>query len=149
MKLEGHDVEVLNLPNSHEPHVEEWLTYMRQTIPEVDADTIFVAHSLGVITTLKFLNDLDVSKVGGLAIVSGFKDKLEGMETLDAFIEQEIDFDQLKHKIIKRFGIASKTDDIVPYTLTAELCKALDAKFYLQEEEAIFLKKMAMIHFCS
>ncbi|PXA18216.1 hypothetical protein DD876_12495, partial [Staphylococcus pseudintermedius] len=78
LEIEGHDVEVLNLPNSHEPHVEEWLTYMRQTIPEVDADTIFVAHSLGVITTLKFLNDLDVSKVGGLAIVSGFKDKLEG-----------------------------------------------------------------------
>ncbi|EGQ4259553.1 serine hydrolase family protein [Staphylococcus pseudintermedius] len=141
LEIEGHDVEVLNLPNSHEPHVEEWLTYMRQTIPEVDADTIFVAHSLGVITTLKFLNDLDVSKVGGLAIVSGFKDKLEGIETLDAFIEQEIDFDQLKHKIIKRFGIASKTDDIVPYTLTAELCKALDAKFYLQEEGGHFLEK--------
>ncbi|PXA18222.1 hypothetical protein DD876_12490, partial [Staphylococcus pseudintermedius] len=69
------------------------------------------------------------------------KDKLEGIETLDAFIEQEIDFDQLKHKIIKRFGIASKTDDIVPYTLTAELCKALDAKFYLQEEGGHFLEK--------
>ncbi|PWZ67649.1 hypothetical protein DD888_09985, partial [Staphylococcus pseudintermedius] len=29
LEIEGHDVEVLNLPNSHEPHVEEWLTYMR------------------------------------------------------------------------------------------------------------------------
>ncbi|ARJ50090.1 RBBP9/YdeN family alpha/beta hydrolase [Staphylococcus lutrae] len=141
LELEGHDVDVLNLPHPNQPNINEWLDYMRESVHKVDDNTIFVAHSLGVITTLKYLNDLDVNKVGGLAIVSGFKDKLEGLDILDEFVEQSIDYEKLKSKIIKKFGIASKTDEIVPYTLTAELCDALDAKFYLQNEGGHFCKE--------
>ncbi|UNB47101.1 RBBP9/YdeN family alpha/beta hydrolase [Staphylococcus coagulans] len=158
LELEGHEVEILNLPDSSHPKVDVWLDYMNENVKEVNSDTIFVTHSLGAITTLKFLNDLDVNHIGSLAIVSGFKDGISDMPELEPFVQQDVDFENLQNKILHRFGIAAKNDTVVPYEATKRLCDVLDAKFYLQEEGGhfceqdgfdsfLFLKKKILTNF--
>ncbi|WP_368410997.1 RBBP9/YdeN family alpha/beta hydrolase [Staphylococcus chromogenes] len=71
LELEGHDVKIIDLPNPDAPDVEEWLPALKTQATSIDGDTLFVAHSLGVITTLKFINDLNVSHIGGYS--DGFR----------------------------------------------------------------------------
>ena len=146
LEIEGHDVTVLDLPNTECPNGDEWVQYMKEHITNVNKDTIFIAHSLGVITTLKFIQDLDVSKVGSLAMVSGFKGdlpddrRLPDQEVLDSFFKWDLDFEKLHNKVIHMFGVGAKDDYVVPIDATRKLCEALDCKLYEQETGG---------HFCS
>ncbi|QDW91339.1 serine hydrolase family protein [Staphylococcus chromogenes] len=141
LELEGHDVKIIDLPNPDAPDVEEWLTALKTQATAIDGDTLFVAHSLGVITTLKFINDLNVSHIGGIAMVSGFKDYLPHLPELNPFMDQNIDFDNLKQKLNHRFCIASKNDETVPYSYTEELSHSLDAKLYTIEQGGHFCEE--------
>lgn len=138
LELEGHDVTIVKFPNPDTPRVEEWLEAMQQQVTHVNSDTLFVAHSLGAITTLKFINDLDIPLIGGIAIVSGFKDELEQLPELDEFVNQTIDYDTLKVKLNYCFCIAAKDDYIVPYAYTQHLSNVLDAKLYTIEKGGHF-----------
>lgn len=141
LEIEGHDVKVIKFPNPDTPRVEEWIPAMNEQVQHLNYDTLFVAHSLGVITTLKFLNDADISSIGGVALVSGFKDRLPHMPELDAFVDQHIDYDALKIKLNHRFCIAAKNDTIVPFSYTAKLSDVLGAKLYVQEEGGHFCRE--------
>ncbi|MCS4487169.1 RBBP9/YdeN family alpha/beta hydrolase [Staphylococcus americanisciuri] len=146
LEIEGHDVTVLDLPHTEHPNGDEWIQYMQDNIKNVNKDTIFIAHSLGVITTLKFIQDLDVPKVGSLAMVSGFKgdlqedDRLPTQEVLDSFFKWELDFNKINNKVIHMFGIAAKDDYVVPIDATRKLCEVLGCKLYEEETGG---------HFCS
>ncbi|WP_240928897.1 MULTISPECIES: alpha/beta hydrolase [Staphylococcus] len=141
LEIEGHDVKVIKFPNPDTPRVEEWIPAMNEQVQHLNHDTLFVAHSSGVITTLKFLNDADISSIGGVALVSGFKDRLPHMPELDAFVDQHIDYDALKIKLNHRFCIAAKNDTIVPFSYTAKLSDVLGAKLYVQEEGGHFCRE--------
>ncbi|QDW98500.1 serine hydrolase family protein [Staphylococcus agnetis] len=141
LEIEGHDVKVIKFPNPDTPRVEEWIPAMNEQVQHLNHDTLFVAHSLGVITTLKFLNDADISSIGGVALVSGFKDRLPHMPELDAFVDQHIDYDALKIKLNHRFCIVAKNDTIVPFSYTAKLSDVLGAKLYVQEEGGHFCRE--------
>lgn len=141
LELEGHDVTVFDLPNSSEPEYKAWITYMNEHVTKVTGETIFIAHSLGVITTLRFLQSLPQQHIGKLAIVSGFNDKLGDLANLNDFIDENLDYDDLKQRLSDAFGIAAIDDEIVPCELTKALCERLDAKFYELEEGGHFLER--------
>ncbi|MFO3692343.1 serine hydrolase family protein [Staphylococcus felis] len=158
LELEGHDVTVLDLPHSDQPILSEWLAYMKHHITEVNSETIFVAHSLGVITVLRYLEQLPQNNIGKLAIVSGFNEKINSLSMLDEFIDENIDYSHLKERFNQIFAIAAKDDPIVPFELTKALCEKLDGKFYELEEGGhfceedgfdsfLFLKKKVIINF--
>lgn len=141
LEIEGHDVKIIEFPNTDTPDVEEWLNALHEQVTSINSDTLFVAHSLGVITTLKFINDSKVPLIGGIAMVSGFKDHLVHLPELNPFVEQNVDFESLKQKLNHRFCIASKDDDIVPYTYTENLSHLLDAKLYTIEHGGHFCEE--------
>nr|WP_289780506.1 alpha/beta hydrolase [Staphylococcus hyicus] len=141
LEIEGHDVKVIKFPNPDTPQIDEWLDAMRKQVTQLNHDTLFVAHSLGVITTLKFLYDADISSIGGVALVSGFKDRLPHMPELNEFVDQSIDYKSLKLKLNHRFCIAAKNDTIVPFSYTAKLSDVLGAKLYVKEEGGHFCQE--------
>ncbi|UXR77676.1 MULTISPECIES: alpha/beta hydrolase [unclassified Staphylococcus] len=147
LEIEGHQVTVLDLPNTNRPNGSEWVSYMKEHITEVNNDTIFIAHSLGVVTTLKFIQELDVSKVGSLAMISGFKgdlpqnDLLPDQEVLDSFFNWELDYELLHNKVLHMFGVAAKDDYVVPIEATEKLCEALDCKLYELDTGGHFCKE--------
>jgi len=48
-ELEKNNFEVLapQMPNTEEPKIEEWVSYLSEFVGEIDENTCFVGHSIG------------------------------------------------------------------------------------------------------
>lgn len=124
------DCDVLDLPNTDNPKLDEWLEYMNKNIEQVNENIYFVGHSLGCISILKFLDQLKPnSKIGGLLLVSGFDDSLPLFPVLNSFVSQKIDYSKINIMTQKICVIASKDDNLVPFEYSWQLAKNLKAGF--------------------
>lgn len=124
------DCDVLDLPNTYNPNLNEWLLCMNKKIKEVNDNVYLVGHSLGCISILKFLNQLKVgTKIGGILLVSGFDDSLPLFPILNSFVDKKIDYLKIKTMTKKICVIASKDDELVPIEYSQQLAKNLKAKF--------------------
>ncbi len=127
-ELEKRNISVIihSMPHSDKPQKEEWLNYLQKNVIITGRNTFIVAHSLGCIATLLYLNKTNV-KIGGAVLVSGFDDKLKTIPELDNFIGDRIDYEKIIQNVAKRIAIASPEDYIVPFTDTEKLAENLKA----------------------
>ena len=126
---ENTTVTLIPFPDSENPDVDAWQKVLDQQIPKVDENTYFVAHSLGVITLLHFLQRHDYQKIGGMILVSGFSGPISDFSPLDAYItKSKVNTDYFKD-IKKKLVYLSDNDDLVPPKLTIELAKEIDAPY--------------------
>lgn len=126
---ENTTVTLIPFPDSEHPDVDAWQKVLDQQIPKVDENTYFVAHSLGVITLLHFLQRHDYQKIGGMILVSGFSGPISDFSPLDAYItKSKVDTSYFKD-IKKKLVYLSDNDDLVPPKLTIELAKEIDAPY--------------------
>lgn len=136
----GVDATVLALPNPHAPDPGQWLEHLAGSVGACDANTFFVAHSLGCITLLRYLEALDAGReIGGIVLVSGFAAPLPELPQLDAFTAGGIDARQIVRIVPRRAVIASRDDAIVPYRLPENLSRAISAPLYSVEHGGHFL----------
>lgn len=49
------NIYIPNMPNSDDPHLEPWIKHLRKNILNVDENTIFIGHSLGCVTALRYI----------------------------------------------------------------------------------------------
>ncbi|ASQ29841.1 alpha/beta hydrolase family protein [Campylobacter avium LMG 24591] len=124
------EVKILDLPNSTNPKPNEWLSTIKENVGKVDENTYFVAHSLGCISTLIYLNSLDDNtKIGGFVFVGGFYEPLDILPQLRAFTSISLNFNKLQKMTNKGFVLSAKDDKIVPTKLSENLANKLKAKF--------------------
>jgi len=122
-------VTLIPFPDSEHPNVDAWQKVLDQQIPKVDEDTYFVAHSLGVITLLHFLQKHDYQNIGGMILVSGFSGLISDSSVLNIYItKSKVDTDYFKDTK-KKLVYLSDNDDLVPPKLTIELAKEIDAPY--------------------
>ncbi|MFV5372071.1 RBBP9/YdeN family alpha/beta hydrolase [Acinetobacter pittii] len=122
-------VTLIPFPDSENPDVNAWQKVLDQQVPKVDENTYFVAHSLGVITLLHFLQRHDYQKIGGMILVSGFSGPISDFSPLDAYItKSKVNTDYFKD-IKKKLVYLSDNDDLVPPELTIQLAKEIDAPY--------------------
>ncbi|MED4618937.1 RBBP9/YdeN family alpha/beta hydrolase, partial [Priestia megaterium] len=108
----------------------------------------FVAHSLGSITLLNYLEQLDpLPEFGGFILVSGFSERLSSLPSLDPFTVKEVDYQKIISAANSRAVIAAKDDYIVPCELSQNFSKQLDASFYSVEKGGHFLEDDGFITF--
>ncbi|MFA3128027.1 alpha/beta hydrolase [Acinetobacter pittii] len=126
---ENTTVTLIPFPDSENPDVDTWQKVLDQQIPKVDENTYFVAHSLGVITLLHFLQRHDYQNIGGMILVSGFSGYISDSSVLNSYItKSKVDTDYFK-SIKKKLVYLSDNDDLVPPKLTIELAKEIDAPY--------------------
>ncbi|MBN6517302.1 serine hydrolase family protein [Acinetobacter pittii] len=126
---ENTTVTLIPFPDSENPDVDAWQKVLDQHIPKVDENTYFVAHSLGVITLLHFLQRHDYQNIGGMILVSGFSGLISDSSVLNSYItKSKVDTDYFKG-IKKKLVYLSDNDDLVPPKLTIELAKEIDAPY--------------------
>lgn len=126
---ENTKVTLIPFPDSENPDVDAWQKVLDQQIPKVDENTYFVAHSLGVITLLHFLQKHDYQNIGGIILVSGFSGPISDFSSLDGYItKSKVDTNYFKG-IKKKLVYLSDNDDLVPPKLTIELAKEIDAPY--------------------
>ena len=145
---DDHQVSVLHLPNSSDPKKEEWLKTLATKIKSLDNNTYFVAHSLGSITLLNYLEQLDpLPGFGGFILVSGFSKPLSSLPSLDPFTVKKVDYQKIISATNSRAVIAAEDDYIVPFQLSENLSKQLDTTFYPVKKGGHFLEDDGFITF--
>ena|SRR5690349_24828899 len=97
--------------NSGAPQPDEWQQALKSQVTSLGKDTYFVAHSLGNIALLRFLEGVSGKEtIGGDALVSGFNDSLPILPQLTPFTKPDIDYDGLAHITNSRVVIAGVDD---------------------------------------
>lgn len=96
LKAQGVPVAVIALPRSDAPDFDQWQATLHAAIGMPQANDIFIAHSLGTISTLHHLSAHKPARIGGLVLVSGFGSHLPQLPTINGYsVDAYIDRAQL------------------------------------------------------
>lgn len=115
-KLEKNWFEVFvpAMPNTKHPKMSEWVEHLAKLVGMPDKNCYFIGHSLGCITILRYLENLEKrQEVGGSVFVAGFSDNL-GIEQIKSFFIEPIDWNKIKPNCKKFVAIHSDNDPYVP-----------------------------------
>jgi uncharacterized protein len=121
----GHTVAVPRLPTPENQNLENWKKALKDQVPVIDENTIFIGHSLGATF---ILNILQTQKAKACYFVAAFISKLnnEQFDSINGtFLERDWDWSSIKSNC-ENFVVIHSTDD--PYVLTdscMELCEKL------------------------
>ncbi|RAW96292.1 MULTISPECIES: RBBP9/YdeN family alpha/beta hydrolase [unclassified Photorhabdus] len=125
------NVIVPEMPESHVPSPHLWQEKLQESIPNPNERTLFIGHSLGCITTLRYIASLpDNINIGGVVLIAGFYEKLSTLPELNIFTEENLNFRPLIQKIKQRIAILSLNDEIVSPQFTLNLSQQLQAELY-------------------
>jgi len=94
LEFNGIETHIPDMPFSDYPQLDLWLKCMREKAAVIDENTIFIGHSLGCITVLRFLSEKNV-KIKGAILVSGFINENPMSEKtigLQSFVEDPLDY---------------------------------------------------------
>ena len=100
LEKKGFHVEVPAMPDTDNPKIESWVSFLKKTIKNPGKDTYLIGHSIGCQAILRYLQGIN-SKIGGVVFVAGWF-SLKGLETdgewaiAKPWIETPIDFVKTK-----------------------------------------------------
>ncbi len=147
-KLQSSEVRaaVLSMPEPLTPSCTAWIHALQQQITTLTENTYFVAHSLGCITLLTYLQQAHLSgTIGGLLLVSGFAASLPTLPLLDAFTRTPPDYARICQIAPKRAVLSAHDDPVVPFALSQGLARQLHADFYARTAVGHFLDETGVI----
>ena len=100
---ENNKVYRLNMPNTSNPKIEEWVSFLDKQIETLDEKTYFIGHSIGCQTILRYLQTKDICKVGGILFVAPWLDLLDyaiededSYNTAKPWLTTPINFEKIK-----------------------------------------------------
>ncbi|MBI2196104.1 serine hydrolase family protein [Candidatus Daviesbacteria bacterium] len=138
LEAKGFEVLVPVMPETNLPKLALWLPKLKEVIGEADGDLYLVGHSAGVITILRYLEQLaEGKKIGGVIMVAGFTDNL-GYKELENFFETPIDFEKIKGKASRFIAIHSDNDPYVPLKHGDIFKEKLGAKLIIKHNKGHF-----------
>lgn len=122
----GLSVKAISLPRSKIPKIDKWIESLYKEIVNPDENTLFIAHSLGCITLLKYIEGMpDTVTIGGVILISAFDKPLPLIPLINAFVDKKPNYKNIIPKIKKIKVIGSTNDLIVPIRYTKEVAKQL------------------------
>lgn len=140
LQQQGATVTVIELPSPDAPRPGEWQRAIERQVRGLDESTYFVAHSLGSIALLRYLDSAPAgTRIGGYVLVSGFNDRLPALPQLDSFVTPDLDNGRLVGMTRHRVVIAAADDSIVPFALSRDLATAVASSFVPAERGGHFL----------
>ena len=132
-ELEKRDYSVIvpSMPETSEPKINDWVSYLEKIIGKLDENTLLIGHSIGCQTIMRYLESSDYNgKVNVIFVAGWFKlDNLEGEDVENIakpWLETQINFNKIKLKINNLVVLLSSND---PYNC-------------LKENESIFKEKL-------
>lgn len=141
LEKQGARVVVPNMPDSFSPTPKAWIAALRETIGDIDENTFIVAHSLGCISALRYIEGLDArERLGGVVLVGGFYEPLSILPALDPFVAEPLQGAKLAKMIKNRVVLSAKDDKVVPTSLSENLARAIDAEFIQLPSGGHFMK---------
>ncbi len=133
-ELEKRSFQAYNLamPDTLHPKMIPWVNYLTEVVGTPDKDCYFVGHSLGCITILRYLENLEPDqKIGGSVLVAGFASNI-GYDELDSFFRKPINWNKVKSHCNKFVAIHSDNDPYVPLDCGYLLREKLNAELIIE-----------------
>ncbi len=122
MEKRGFEVIAPLMPHPENPTIEDWVGCLAESSGQIDEDTIFVGHSVGCQTVLRYLERLgENTKIRGVVLVAPWfiltlenLDEGESPEIAKPWMETPIDFEKVLSHTHNFIGIFSDNDPYVP-----------------------------------
>jgi predicted alpha/beta hydrolase family esterase len=129
-------VDVLEMPNTDYPKIEEWVGYLMNTVKEIGEETYFIGHSIGCQAIMRYLEKLPESiKIAGCVFVAGWFDLKEEVYEDEEdrgiakpWVETPINFEKVKKHTNSFIAINSNNDPYVSLDDTKIFKEKLNAK---------------------
>ena len=140
LEKQGFEVEILEMPDTHNPSMDLWVGHMHAVIGMPDKNTILVGHSLGSAAILRYLESVkgDVKICGSVLVACPVTDV--GFKELGSFFETDFNFPKIKEHCKRFIVINSDNDYYIPVEQGEFLSSNLGCDLIL---------KHAMKHFSS
>lgn len=141
----GAKVFVFDMPDSENPKIEAWVSYLEKNIKNVDEETFFVGHSVGCQTIMRFLEKLPKhKKVGGCFFVAPWFNLInlehEEMEIAHPWISSNINFLRILDHCDNFLALFSKDDPYVPISDESLFKERIYAKTIIEKNAGHFEK---------
>ena len=122
------DVIVPEMPDTQHPKIDIWLGKLKEVVEEVKTNDIFIGHSIGCQTILRYINSFTKNqKVGKLILVAPwwYLNLSTNDEKLIAksWLEVNVDFDKIKSNTKKIICVFSDDDPVVPLDINVKFFK--------------------------
>lgn len=122
LEEQGFNVEVPAMPDTEEPVIEKWVSFLNKKVGTPDVNTFFVGHSIGCQTIIRYLETLHPSViVGGAVFVAGWtklnmkKIREEEVEDIaKPWLETSIQWALVNEHLKNSVAIFSDNDYYVP-----------------------------------
>ena len=145
---DGINVSVFDMPNSNNPIAIQWIEHLDRNIKKITRETYFIAHSLGCITLLRYLEkQSENAEIGGIIFVSGFIKKNPKYPNFDQFIKEDLNMKKIIKMTENRFVFSAPNDPYVPYTFSCELAKQFNANLVTIENGGHFIGQEGFYEF--
>lgn len=143
LRSKGVEVFAPEMPNTEEPKIEEWVSFLSDLVGQADENTFFVGHSIGCQTIMRYLETIYPQKIGGVVFVAGWfhLHNLEDQEAEDIarpWIENVIDFEKVKNSTNNFTVFLSDTDGWVPLSDKEIFESKLGANVIVQKNKGHF-----------
>lgn len=142
LEKKGFEVLVPAMPDTDNPKIETWVSYLAQVVGQPDEVTVLIGHSMGCQTILRYLETLSKGqKAGKVILVAGFGPYLSGLTDEEKpiakpWIETPLDFEKIKSKAKAFIAIFSDNDPYVPLEENSKLFKEeLGAKIIVEHNK--------------
>ena len=133
---------------SFQPDLEEWQHNLKLQIPYLDEHSFIVAHGLGGLSALKFLEEhynRTQLKIGGLMLVAAFDTPLVAWSELNKMVQAvKLDLNNLSHGAKRFVMLLSSNDPYVPAPISLRLGHSLNAQILKSKMQGILTSWMAM-----
>ena len=115
----GFEVYIPAIPDSAEPKIETWISFISKLVGSPDLNTFFVGHSIGCQAIIRYLETLSEGvKIGGAVFVAGFYN-LRNLETEEEeriagpWVNNPRDDKKIRKAVNKAVAIFSDNDPFV------------------------------------
>lgn len=144
VKALGHQTKRVMLSNPLQPHLKEWQQNLAVQIPQLDQDTIVIAHGLSGLSVLAFIEQHYVktnNTTGPVILVSGFDSPMVALSELNQIIRAvKLSYTQLQYAADRYVMFMSNNDPFVPATHSLRLAHSINAHIVEQKDAAHFRK---------
>lgn len=149
-KISNNDNKVFrfNMPDTANPKIDFWVSYLDKQVNQLDEHTFFVGHSIGCQTILRYLENKKVKKIGGILFVAPWLDLLpeaisdeESYNTAKPWLNTPINFKKIKSIAPKITCIFSDDDYFVSLEQEKKFKELLDAKTIIVKEKGHISKE--------
>ena len=150
LESNGFEVNVLTMPNTDEPKIEEWIPFLKENAKDPDENTFFIGHSIGCQTILRYLETLpENKKIGGTVLIApwislletAYENPEEEKKIAKHWLETPIDWENVKTHTNNFVAIFSDNDFCVPLSDKNIFEEKLRSKIIVEHNKGHFTEE--------